>query len=99
MAVVVGKALLVNFIIGLPVKALRKDGDDKDVDEEGDEESDRRLNEEVLVGLTHRRSLPSINIAGFHLFEKELRMVFFCPGKNILFFLLISQIFKQWYSI
>ena len=69
MAVVIGQALFVHFVVGLSVQALGEDRDDEDVDEEGDEEGDRRLDEEVLVGLAHCRPLSPINIARFDLLE------------------------------
>ena len=63
--VVAGHTRLVNFEIRLSVKTFRKDGHDKDVDEEGDEESDGGLDEVVLVSLANGRRLSSIDVARF----------------------------------
>ena len=48
----------------LVVETLGKDGDDEDVDEEGDEQSNGRLDEEVFVGLFHLRFICPVHLPG-----------------------------------
>lgn len=46
--------------VGFVVEGLSKHCYNKDVDEEGDEESDSRLDEVVFVGLLHLLLVPTI---------------------------------------
>ena len=43
-----------------------EDGDHEDVDEEADEEGDRRLDEEVHVGLLHLDLLGPVDVPRLH---------------------------------
>lgn len=50
--------------VGFPIESLGEDGDDEDVDDEGDEERNARLSKEVFVGLTHLPWVGAIHLAG-----------------------------------
>ncbi len=60
-----------HFHIGFIVEGLSKDGHDKDVDEEGDEEGDCRLNEEVLVGFLYFLLVSAIDFTRLERGEKR----------------------------
>lgn len=46
----------------LVIKCFSEYSHDKDIDEEGNEEGDSGLNEEVLVGLLHLLLVPTIHL-------------------------------------
>lgn len=50
-----------HFEIGFTIEGCSKDRHDKDINEEGDEKSDRWLNEEILVGFLYFVLIVAIN--------------------------------------
>lgn len=52
--------------VGLIVEGLGKNGYNKDVDEERDEERDGRLNEVILVGFLYFLLISTVNITRLH---------------------------------
>lgn len=49
-----------HFLIGNPIEPFSEDRDDEDIDNEGGEEGDARLDEEILIGLLHLLLLAAV---------------------------------------
>lgn len=60
-----------HLLIGFPKKRFGKDGDDEDVDDEGDKERNAGLNEKVLVGFSDFPLIGPVDLSRLEITEQS----------------------------